>query len=75
MKTQDINKKIDVVAEKAKEINIKASDQFHLAAAKAGRTLQETAQKVAQSARELAARAGQLAREAAPKRRPVKHTR
>jgi vacuolar-type H+-ATPase subunit E/Vma4 len=75
MKTQDINRTIDVVAEKAKEINIKASDRFHLAAAKAGRTLQETAEKVAQSAQELASRAGQLAREAAPRRRPVKHTK
>lgn len=75
MKTQDINKKIDVFAEKAKEINVKASDQFHLAATKAGRAVQEVAEKVAQSAQELASRAGQLAREVSPKRRPVKHTR
>jgi methyl-accepting chemotaxis protein len=75
MKTQDINKKIDDVAEKAKEINIKASDRFHQAAVKAGRALQETAEKVAQSAQELASKAEQLAREASPKRVPGKHAK
>ena len=67
MKTKDINSKIDDVAEKAKELNTKASDKLHEVAAKAGVVVQETAEKVAQSAQELASKAGQLVREASPK--------
>ncbi|HZJ52896.1 MAG TPA: hypothetical protein VFD38_02060 [Myxococcaceae bacterium] len=67
MKTKDINKKIDVVAAKAKALNIKASDRLHLALANAGFKLQETAEKVAESAEELAIRAQQLAKQVSPK--------
>ena len=67
MKTKDINKKIDVVAAKAKALNIKASDKLHLAVARAGFKLQETAEKVAESAEELAIRAQQLAKQVSPK--------
>jgi len=74
MKTRDINKRIDVVAAKAKALNIKATDKLHLAVARAGYKLQETAEKVAQSAEELAIRAEQLAKHVSP--RPVrKHAR
>jgi len=67
MKTKDINRKIDVVAAKAKALNIKASDKLHLAVAKAGYALQETAEKVAESAEELSIRAQQLAKQVSPK--------
>jgi hypothetical protein len=70
MKTRDINKRIDVVAAKAKALNIKATDKLHLAVARAGYKLQETAEKVAQSAEELAIRAEQLAKHVSP--RPVR---
>lgn len=74
MKTRDINKKIDLVAAKAKALNIQATDKLHLAVARAGYKLQETAAKVAESAEELAIRAQQLAKHASPK--PVrKHAR
>jgi len=74
MKTRDFNKRIDVVAAKAKALNIKATDKLHLAVARAGYKLQETAEKVAQSAEELAIRAEQLAKHVSP--RPVrKHAR
>jgi hypothetical protein len=56
-----------VVAAKAKALNIKASDTLHLAVAKAGYALQETAEKVAESAEELAIRAQQLAKQVTPK--------
>jgi hypothetical protein len=75
MKTKDINKSIDVVAETAKELNLKASIKLHKAMAQAGYALQETAEKVAQSAEELAWRAGQLARQASPKPVARKHPR
>jgi hypothetical protein len=67
MKTKEINKRIDVVAAKAKALNIKASDKLHLAVARAGYKLQETAEKVAESAEELAIRAEHLAKQVAPK--------
>lgn len=67
MKTSDINKKIDVVAAKAKALNIKTSAQWHRAVAKAELRLQKTAKKVADSAEELAVRAQQLAKQVAPK--------
>ena len=67
MKTTDINKRIDVVAAKAKALNIKTSARLHRAVAKAGIRLQKTAQKVAESADELALRAQHLAKQAAPK--------
>ncbi|HTS80543.1 MAG TPA: hypothetical protein VMH40_08085 [Myxococcaceae bacterium] len=72
MKTRDINKKIDVVAAKAKALNLKASTRLHRAVAKAGWQLQKTAEKVAGSADELAFRAEQLAKQLAvkPVRRP-----
>lgn len=74
MKTRDINKRIDVVAAKAKALNLKATDRLHLAVARAGYKLQETAEKVAQSAEDLAIRAEQLAKHVSPK--PVrKHAR
>ena len=67
MKTREFNKKIDLVAAKAKALNIKASDKLHLAVARAGLQLQKTAVKLADSAEDLAARAQHLARHAAPK--------
>ncbi|HUM10005.1 MAG TPA: hypothetical protein VLT82_03545 [Myxococcaceae bacterium] len=67
MKTKDFNKKIDLVAARAKALNIKASDQLHLAVARAGLQLQKTAQKLADSAEELAVKAHHLARQASPK--------
>jgi len=67
MKTKDINKQIDVVAAKAKALNIKASDRLHLALAIFLFKLQETAEKVAESAEELAIRAQALAKQVAPK--------
>lgn len=67
MKTSEINKKIDVVAAKAKALNIKTSAQFQRAVAKAESRLQKTAEKVAESAEELAYRAQQLAKQVAPK--------
>ena len=67
MKTRDFNKKIDLVAAKAKALNIKASDKLHLAVARAGLQLQKTAVKLADSAEDLAVRAQHLARHAAPK--------
>ena len=70
MKTRDINKQIDLVAAKAKALNIKASDKLHLAVARAGFRLQETAEKLADSAEDLAIRAAQLAKHASP--RPVR---
>ncbi len=70
MKTRDFNKKIDLVAAKAKALNIKASDKLHLAVARAGLQLQKTAEKLADSAEELAVKAHHLARQASP--RPVR---
>ncbi len=67
MKTRDINKRIDVVAAKAKALNIKATDKLHLAVARAGYKLQETAEKMAESAEELAIKAQQLAKHLSPK--------
>jgi hypothetical protein len=67
MKTRDINKRIDVVAAKAKALNIKASDKLHLAVARSGYKLQETAERVAVSAEELAIRAQHLAKQVSPK--------
>jgi hypothetical protein len=67
MKTTDINKRIDVVAAKAKALNIKTSAGLHRAVAQAGLKLQQTAEKVAESAQELAFRAHQLAKHTAPK--------
>ena len=67
MKTKDINKQIDVVAARAKALNIKVSDRLHLALANAGFKLQETAEKMADSAEELAIRAQAIAKQAAPK--------
>ena len=67
MKTTDINKRIDVVAARAKALNIKTSARLHRALAKAGIRLEKTAGKVAESAHELALRAQQLAKQAAPK--------
>jgi len=67
MKTTDINKRIDVVAARAKSLNIKTSARLHRAVAQAGLRLQKTAEKVAESAEELAFRAQQLAKQAAPK--------
>lgn len=69
MKTKDLNRKIDVVARKAKALNIKASTQLHKAVARAGLALQETAEKVAANAEELAIRAQHLAKQVSP--RPV----
>lgn len=67
MKTKDINKRIDVVAARAKALNLKASNKVHLALANAGYKLQATAEKVAESAEELAIRAQQLAKQVSPK--------
>ena len=67
MKTTDINKRIDVVAAKAKALNIKTSARLHRAVAQAGLRLQRTAEKVAESAEELSLRAQQLAKHVAPK--------
>lgn len=67
MKTKDFNKKIDMVAAKAKAFNIKANDRLHLALANAGFKLQETAEKVAENAEELAIRAQAIAKQVAPK--------
>ncbi len=67
MKAKDINKRIDVVAARAKAINIQASNRLHKALAKAGFKLQATAEKVAESAEELAVRAEQLAKQIGPK--------
>jgi len=67
MKTTDINKRIDVVAAKAKTLNIETSARLHRAVAKAGLRLQKTAEKMAESAEELAFRAQQIAKQAAPK--------
>jgi hypothetical protein len=67
MKTTDINKRIDVVAAKAKALNIKTSARLHGAVATAGLRLQKTAEKVAESAEELALRAQHLAKQVAPK--------
>ena len=67
MKTKDFNKKIDLVAAKAKALNIKASDKLHLAVARAGFQLQKTAEKLSDSAEDLAVRAQHLARQASPK--------
>lgn len=67
MKTIEINKRIDVVAAKAKALNIKTSARFHRAVIKAELKLQKAAEKVAESAEELSARAQQLARQVAPK--------
>ena len=66
MKTKDFNKKIDLVAAKAKALNIKATDRIHLALANAGFKLQETAEKVAESAEELAIQAQAIAKQVAP---------
>ena len=74
MKTKDINARIEDVAEKAKEFNIKASETLHGVAAKAGQVVRETAEMVAERAHELASRAEKLASEPAPK--PAKrHTK
>ncbi len=67
MKTKDINRKIDVVAARAKALNIKATDKLHLAVARAGYALQGTAEKLAESAEELAIRAQHLAKQVTPK--------
>jgi hypothetical protein len=67
MKTRDVNKKIDLVAAKAKAFNNQASRKLHLAVARAGVQLQKTAAKLADSAEDLAARAQHLARYTAPK--------
>jgi hypothetical protein len=67
MKATDINKRIDVVAAKAKALNIKTSARWNRAVAKAELRLQKTAEKVAESAEELALRAQQLAKQVAPK--------
>jgi DNA-binding ferritin-like protein len=75
MKTQDINSKIDRVAEKAKELNTKASEKLQEVAAKAEILVQETAEKGAQSAQELATKAEQLAREASPKPSEERHSK
>ncbi len=73
MKTTDINAKIEGVAEKAKEFNLKASETLHDVAAKAGQVLEETADMVAQRAHELASKAEKLAREGTPKPAPRSH--
>jgi hypothetical protein len=75
MKTKDFNKRIDVVARKAKALNTKASDRLHLALANAGFKLQETAEKVARNAEELAIRAQHLAKQVSPKPVARKHAR
>jgi hypothetical protein len=67
MKTTDINKKIDLVAAKAKALNIRTSLQLHRALVKAESQLQKTAEKVAENAEELAFRAQQLAKHVSPK--------
>jgi hypothetical protein len=67
MKPTDINRKIDVVAAKAKALNLKTSARFQRAVAEAELKLQKTARKVAESAEELAVRAQQLAKQVAPK--------
>ena len=67
MKTSEINKRIDVVAAKAKALNIKTSARLHRAVVKAERSLQKTATKLAESAEELSLRAQQLAKQVAPK--------
>ena len=67
MKTTDINKRIDVVAARAKALNIKTSARVHRAVAKAELRLQKTAETVAESAEELAVRAHQLDKQVAPK--------
>ena len=67
MKTKDFNKKIDLVAARAKAFNLQASDKLHLAVARAGFKLQETAEKLAESAEDLAVRAQHLARQASPR--------
>ncbi|HVP60230.1 MAG TPA: hypothetical protein VMT11_06710 [Myxococcaceae bacterium] len=75
MKTKDFNKKIDVVAARAKALNIKASTELHRAVAKAGYALEGTAKKLAASADELAMRAQHLAKQVAPKPAIRKHAR
>lgn len=70
MKTRDFNRKIDLVAARAKALNIKATDKLHLAVARAGKQLQKTAERLADSAEELAVRAQHLARQTA--RKPVR---
>jgi len=67
MKTTEINKQIDVVAARAKALNIKTSAQMHRAVAKAELRIQKTAKTVAESAEQLALRARQLAKQLAPK--------
>ena len=67
MKTSEINKRIDVVAAKAKALNVKTSARLHRAVVKAERSLQKTAEKLAESAEELSVRAQQLAKQVAPK--------
>ena len=67
MKTTEINKRIDVVAAKAKALNIKTSARWHRAVAQAELRLQKAAEKVAESAEELSVRAQQLAKQVAPK--------
>ena len=67
MRTTEINKRIDLVAAKAKALNIRTSAQLHRAVANAEVKLQKAAEKVAESAEELSQRAQQLARQVAPK--------
>ena len=67
MRTTEINKRIDVVAAKAKALNIKTSARLHRAVAQAELKLQKAAEKVAESAEELSVRAQQLAKQVAPK--------
>jgi DNA-binding ferritin-like protein len=67
MKTTEINRQIDVVAARAKALNIKTSAQMHRAVAKAELRIQKTAKTVADSAEQLALRARQLAKQLAPK--------
>jgi hypothetical protein len=67
MKTNDINKRIDVVAAKAKALNLKTTARLHHAVAEAGLRLQKTAEKVAESAEDLAFRVQQLTKQTAPK--------
>jgi hypothetical protein len=67
MKTTEINKQIDVVAAKAKALNIRTSARLHRAVAKAEFKFQKAAEKVAESAEELSVRVQQLAKQVAPK--------
>lgn len=75
MRSNDLNRKIDVVARKAKALNIRASKELQRAVTKAGQALQETAEKISANAEELAIRAQHLAKQVSAKPVARKHAR